>query len=102
MTVSLRVVHLIALALWVGSVVFFSFIVAPGIFGAVPNQEAGRVIGTIFPRYYLLGSVAGVVVVVTAGALQWLGNGDWRLSLGLTTIMLGFALLAVATALLAM
>ncbi len=94
MITSLRVAHLIALALWVGSIVFFSFIVAPGIFGALPNQEAGRVIGTIFPRYYQLGIVAGLITVVAAIALQWMGNGSWSISVGLTTIMLALTLYA--------
>lgn len=94
MVLSLRVIHLIALSLWVGAVVFFSFIVAPGVFGALPTQEAGRVIGTIFPRYYQFGIVAGLLTVATALALQWLNNGDWRLSIGLTSVMLALTLYA--------
>jgi hypothetical protein len=94
MIVSLRVLHLIALSLWVGSIVFFSFIVAPGIFGALPSQEAGRVIGTIFPRYYGLGIGCGLVTVLSALALQWQGNGDWRIGLALTTGMLALTLYA--------
>ena len=35
MTALLRFVHLLALGLWIGSVVFFSLVVAPGLFGAV-------------------------------------------------------------------
>ena len=61
-----RCVFWLALAVWIGQIVFFSFVVAPTVFGAVPQETAGQIVGAIFPRYYLLGTIAGVVALVAA------------------------------------
>src|SRR5262249_56520295 len=58
-------VYLLGLACWLGGIIFFSFFTAPAVFGSgIPLPEAGKVISTIFPRYYLLGYVAGVVALL--------------------------------------
>ncbi len=61
-----RFLYLLALGVWIGEVVFFSFVVAPSVFGVLPSAEAGRVVGAIFPRYYALGAGAGTVALVCA------------------------------------
>lgn len=63
-------VYLLALAVWTGAVVFFSAVVAPQVFGALPSAEAGQVVGRIFPIYYLLGHVCGAVLIGCAVALR--------------------------------
>jgi uncharacterized membrane protein len=63
-TALLRTVHLLALGIWVGSVVFFSFFTAPTLFGALPRDLAGRAVSAIFPRYYALGAVCGAVAIL--------------------------------------
>jgi uncharacterized membrane protein len=60
----------LALMVWVGEIVFFSFVVAPTVFGALPQESAGRVVGAIFPRYYALGAVAGTIALVAAIVLR--------------------------------
>ena len=62
-----RFLYLLALALWVGEVVCFSFVVAPALFAVLGAARAGDVVGAIFPRYYALGTTAGAVAL--AGAL---------------------------------
>ena len=87
-----KVIHVMALGLWFGSVVFFSLIVAPNIFsafGSLPTaspdqrpawlptnfqneqatQLAGIAIGPIFPWYFLIQGICGLFVVATA--LNW-------------------------------
>jgi uncharacterized membrane protein len=64
-----RCVFWLALAVWVGEIVFFSFVVAPTVFGAVPQETAGQIVGAVFPRYYLLGTVAGAIALVAALAI---------------------------------
>jgi len=64
-TALLRTAHLLALGTWVGSVVFFSFFTAPTLFGALPRDMAGRAVSAIFPRYYVLGAVCGVVALLS-------------------------------------
>src|SRR5258705_7566840 len=59
-------VYLVALGCWLGGVVFFSFFTAPAIFGSLPVEEASKAISTIFPRYYMLGYIAGTLSLVLA------------------------------------
>ena len=61
-----RFLYLLALGVWIGEVAFFSFVVAPSVFGVLPSSDAGRVVGAIFPRYYLLGTVVGTLALVCA------------------------------------
>jgi uncharacterized membrane protein len=85
-----RFLYLLALGLWVGEVVFFSFVVAPSVFGVLPSAEAGKVVGAIFPRYYGLGVVAGTVALVCAVVLgqraafaRWWTGAAVAIALGL-------------------
>jgi uncharacterized membrane protein len=64
-----RFLYLLAVGVWVGEVVFFSFVVAPSVFGVLPSADAGKVVGAIFPRYYALGAGAGTVALVAAMVL---------------------------------
>jgi len=58
--------YLAALIVWVGEIVFFSFVVAPSIFRTFAAPDAGRAVGAIFPAYYRIGYACGAVLVVTA------------------------------------
>ena len=55
--------YLIALAAWVGSVLFFSFGVAPILFKVLGAEAGGRFVRALFPRYYLWGAIAGAVAL---------------------------------------
>jgi acyl-phosphate glycerol 3-phosphate acyltransferase len=88
-----RLIHVLALSLWFGSGVFFSFIAAPLLFstfehyGAMPTAErptwlpvaldldkeggtrlAGVAVGPMFPWYYALQGACGLLAVATAAA----------------------------------
>jgi uncharacterized membrane protein len=56
-------VYVIALTAWVGSVLFFSFGVAPVIFKVLGAEAGGRFVRALFPRYYLWGAIAGAVAL---------------------------------------
>ncbi|HEB71511.1 MAG TPA: DUF4149 domain-containing protein, partial [Nitrospirae bacterium] len=66
-----KYIHLLALVIWIGSVVFFSFIGAPSIFQTVDKKTAGDVVGAIFPKYYLLGYICSLVSLATLGYLGY-------------------------------
>jgi uncharacterized membrane protein len=53
--------YLLALIVWIGGLIFFSFVGAPSIFKTLPPEFAGKVVGAIFPRYYPLGYLSGLV-----------------------------------------
>jgi uncharacterized membrane protein len=65
-----KAVFWLALVVWLGEIVFFSFVVAPSVFGALPQEIAGQVVGVIFPRYYGVGAVAGAIALVAAFMLR--------------------------------
>jgi hypothetical protein len=83
-------VYLIAIACWLGGIVFFSFFTAPVIFTQLPIAEAGKVVHTIFPRYYALGYVAGTIAL--ALAIYFTAVRDSRLWWGLSVAALVLAL----------
>lgn len=79
----------LALGLWVGALVFVSFIVAPAVFGAVASDTAGTVMGAIFPRYYGFTVALGVVALAAAVPLRRAGRGvGWGVLVGMMLIML--------------
>jgi len=71
MIVAVKYIHLLALVIWIGSIVFFSFIGAPSIFQTVDKKTAGDVVGAIFPKYYLLGYICSLVSLATLGYLGY-------------------------------
>lgn len=54
-------IFLLSLVVWIGGIVFFSFIGAPSIFKNLPPEYAGKAVGAIFPKYYPMGYVSGLV-----------------------------------------
>lgn len=78
-------VYLMALIVWVGEVVFFSFVVAPSIFRTFPTEDAGRAVGAIFPTYYVLGYICGALLLVTSAL--FIGAGVARLWWSATTLL---------------
>jgi acyl phosphate:glycerol-3-phosphate acyltransferase len=119
-----RALHLLALALWLGSAVFFSFLAAPKIFASfaevaksppgdrtayVPINEglddarkdqlgsalAGAAVGPIFPLFFGLHGVCGIVALITAAG-WWKQPGRinclriWLIGAALLTVAIGW------------
>lgn len=85
--------YVLALGVWTGELVFFSFAVAPQLFSALPVEQAGAVVGMVFPAYYAIGHVCGVVLVCCAALLRrWSRPGGvlWLLA----AVVAGAALVA--------
>jgi hypothetical protein len=59
----LRLVFSLAVAVWLGSVVCVSFVVAPVAHGSFPTDEARRFLRPLFPRYYRLGAACGFLAL---------------------------------------
>lgn len=62
-------VYLIAMAAWVGSVLFFSFAVAPIIFRVLGAESGGKFVRALFPRYYTWGAISGAIALPSAVAV---------------------------------
>lgn len=61
----IRFIHLLSITVWVGGIVFFSFIAAPAIFKVLPRETAGDVVGEIFPKYWILGYVCSLLSITS-------------------------------------
>ncbi len=88
---------LLALSLWVGSIAFFSAVVAPGIFAALDRPAAGSLLAQLFPRYYQAGALCGAVALAVLLLLFLFDSGSRALrflQLVLVLIMLGGTLYA--------
>ena len=78
--------YLLALVVWLGGMVFFTAIAAPVVFKLLPQVEAGRFVAGIFPRYYIMGYVAGAISLVLA--LYFTVRGQPRLLWSLASLAL--------------
>ncbi|MFO0888581.1 MAG: DUF4149 domain-containing protein [Isosphaeraceae bacterium] len=56
-------VYVIALCAWVGSILFFSFGVAPLIFRVLGQESGAKFVRALFPRYYAWGAIAGAIAL---------------------------------------
>lgn len=56
-------IYVIALTAWVGSILYFSFGVAPLIFTVLGAEAGGKFVRALFPRYYAWGAIAGAVAL---------------------------------------
>ncbi|WP_135826211.1 DUF4149 domain-containing protein [Halorussus ruber] len=62
-----------ALGIWLGTILFFSFVGAPTTFDVL-GDDAGQVVNAIFPKYYLLGvglGAAALLAVLVAGLVTF-------------------------------
>lgn len=59
----LRLLFCLAIAIWLGSVVCVSFVVAPVAHGTFTTAEARRFLRPLFPRYYRLGAICGFIAL---------------------------------------
>ena len=66
----IKFIHILSLVVWLGGMIFFSFIAAPGIFKSLPRETAGDVVGIIFPRYWIMGYVCSITAITTIAALS--------------------------------
>ena len=86
MTATLRIVHLLALAIWVGSMVFL-FVTAQALFTALPREVAGRATAAIFPRYYFLGGACAAAAILSSALIGWRA-GSWGRVLTIEIVLL--------------
>lgn len=63
----LKFLQVFALGTWLGSIIFFSFAVAPGVFGILASRdEAGLVVGFSLARLHGMGVLAAILFLVAA------------------------------------
>jgi uncharacterized membrane protein len=66
----LKFLQIFALGTWVGSIIYLSFIVAPGAFATLKDRDqAGAMVSYSLSRLHLLGLIAGLLYIVVAFVL---------------------------------
>ena len=97
----MRVFPTVVVSSWLGAMAFFALVIAPAAFTSLEREAAGRFVSVVFPRYYLIGGVLGILAlgscVARAFTRGWRG-GDW-ISLVLVSFMLMLTLYAWAVVL---
>ncbi|HMK59747.1 MAG TPA: DUF4149 domain-containing protein [Dissulfurispiraceae bacterium] len=63
MSTLIHLIYTLLLALWVGGISLFTFIVTPDIFRAYSRDAAGEIVGKLFPSYFLFMLVLSVLVL---------------------------------------
>ncbi|MFQ5957647.1 MAG: DUF4149 domain-containing protein [Candidatus Brocadiales bacterium] len=95
----LKCIHILSLVLWVGGMAFMTFVAAPSIFKVLPREQAGDVVGDIFPKYFTLGYVYCLLTILTAVGI-YLKEDYWNkpklFVLGLMLILSFYDGMAVA------
>jgi hypothetical protein len=68
---TLRFLQFFSLGTWVGSILFFSFVVAQGAFSVSPDKDlAGALVGYALARMHVIGIVAGIVYLLATAVLE--------------------------------
>ncbi|MGZ8462738.1 MAG: DUF4149 domain-containing protein [Candidatus Deferrimicrobiaceae bacterium] len=86
----------LALALWVGGMSAFSFLVTPSIFRTQSSESAGKIVGAIFPVYFRFCLGAAVVALFARAAAGMAFSGARQLA-GTALIVLSLTILAYHT-----
>jgi len=69
MTQGVKWLYVLTLAVWIGSIVFFSFAVAPTVFKTLKPEDAAALIRRIFSKYYLIGIICAAIGIVCIGLM---------------------------------
>ncbi len=70
----------LAAGTWVGAIIFQSAVVAPAVFVDLDGESARRFLRTLFPRFYRLGLICGVVIMLGVTAVAILAGWSDRLA----------------------
>ncbi|MFI5305007.1 MAG: DUF4149 domain-containing protein [Nitrospiria bacterium] len=90
----LRMIHLLAASIWLGSMVFFALVIVPAIRRAIEADKRNELIIAIGSRYRIFGWATLGVLLVT-GPLLVIQHGDrWHSTFGL---ILTFKLILIMT-----
>jgi len=87
MTITFSFLYNVSLALWTGGMALFTFVVTPSIFRSFGRDQAGEIVGKLFPGYftYLLAlSALALVLFFLLGAQQ--AARPYRISLALLVV----------------
>jgi uncharacterized membrane protein len=69
--VTLRTLMLLALIVWIGGIIFFSFVLAPTVFTVLPTTKlAGDVVSVSLSKLHWMGFFSGLLFLIASKLLQ--------------------------------
>ena len=83
----LKSIYLYSVALWVGALFFFTAVGAPMAFKVLKKEDAGRYTGAVFPKYFGLGYIFGLLSLISFYLLTK-GNMSFVSSVNLILLLL--------------
>ncbi|HMK57215.1 MAG TPA: DUF4149 domain-containing protein [Dissulfurispiraceae bacterium] len=87
MATFMQSIYTLLLALWVGGISLFTFIVTPEIFRSYGRDAAGEIVGRLFPGYFLFTLLLSVLVLLILPLFRSsFGQSGFRWSLVLAVI----------------
>ncbi len=66
----LTILSRLAIAFWVGGASLFTFVLTPIIFTRLPRDQAGVIVGHLFPAYFRWGLACGAIALITRFLLK--------------------------------
>lgn len=84
-----RYFSLVALAVWIGSLVFFGAVLAPAAFKQFSPHDAGALVGATLRHLHIIGLACGLVAVLCLLAAGWGRLGKTAAAIVLVLIMMG-------------
>jgi len=82
MTCTLRYLHLLALIVWIGGIIFLSFVIAPLAFHSMPTTHlAGIIVGGSLRVLHTIGLICAAVLIATTLLLSHGKHLRWILAI---------------------
>lgn len=76
----LRFLMLLSLAVWIGGLIFFAFVMAPAAFVLLPTRQmAGALVARTLPELHWMGIIAAVVFLAASGIQNRVMTGSARI-----------------------
>ena len=98
MITAFKFLYSLSLTFWIGSIFFFSMFAAPSIFKILTREQAGNVVTDIFPKYYMVSYICGVVALISSIALTYFwstfSSTNSIIKIAVLLMMLGLAVYA--------
>jgi len=66
----LTILYRLAVALWLGGAALFTFVLTPALFSGFDRDMAGKIVGVLFPGYFLWGLLCGLAALGALGFLK--------------------------------
>lgn len=77
------IIYRLAVSLWLGGAVLFTFVLTPILFRSESRDTAARIVGLFFPGYFRWGVVCGIVALICRVILAGKGQVPAALILGI-------------------